>query len=154
MSIKVRLEIDPNGEEEIIIKAKSLSEEVLRIEAALRGGSAFSSEMELKQGGNDFFIKTKDILFFETDGSKTAAHTRDKMYYTELKLYELAEQLPHYFMRISKSCIININAVSSTRRELTGICEAFFEGTAKKVFISRSYYKPFREAVKEIRLKR
>lgn len=153
MSMKVRLEIDPNGEEEVIIKCRELSEEVIRLEAALRGGST-DFEMELHQGGNDFFIKTNDILFFETCGSKTAAHTKDKMYYTDLKLYELSEQLPRCFMRISKSCIVNINAVSSTRRELTGICEAFFEETAKKVYISRSYYKPFREAVKEIRLKR
>lgn len=153
MSMKVRLEIDPNGEEEIIIKCRSLNDEVLKLEAALRGGNT-EFEMELHQGGNDFFIKTGDILFFETDGNKTAAHTKDRMYYTDLKLYELNEQLPRCFMRVSKSCIININAVSSTRRELTGICEAFFEGTAKKVYISRSYYKPFREAVKEIRLKR
>lgn len=153
MSIKVRLEIDPNGEEEIVIKCRALSEEIIRIENALHSGDT-DFEMELHQGGNDFFIKAKDILFFDTDGNKTAAHTKDKMYYTDLKLYELSEQLPRCFMRISKSCIININAVSSTRRELTGICEAFFEGTAKKVYISRSYYKPFREAVKEIRLKR
>ena len=75
------------------------------------------------------------------------------MYYTDLKLYELEERLPKSFMRISKSCIINVNAVSSIHKEITGICEAFFRDTVKKVYVSRGYYKQFREKINETRLK-
>lgn len=152
MSFKVRLEIDPNGGDEVIIKCRSVNEEVLRLEALI-SSNASGSEIELHLNGNDYFIKLNDVLFFETDGSKTAAHTADRMFYTDLKLYELVDRLPRSFMRISKSAILNANAVSSLRKELTGICEASFRNTAKKIYISRSYYKPFREMITELRTK-
>ena len=128
-----------------------MSEEAMRIESVVSALEA--SEMELELGEKLHFVKISSLLFFETDGSKTAAHTVDRMYYTDLKLYELEERLPNSFMRISKSCIINVNAVSSRHKEITGICEAFFRNTPKKVYVSRSYYKPFKEKINETRLK-
>lgn len=151
MGFKVRIEIDPACDEEIIIRCKSVSDEIMRIESIV--SSLDSSEMELELGEKLHFVKISSLLFFETDGSKTAAHTIDKMYYTDLKLYELEECLPKSFMRISKSCIINVNAVSSIHKEITGICEAFFRDTPKKVYVSRSYYKTFKKKINEMRLK-
>lgn len=151
MRFKVRVEIDPECDEEIIIRCRNVSDEISRIESLV--SSIDPGEMELELGNKLYFVKTEQILFFETDGSKTAAHTVDRMYYTDLKLYELQERLPKSFMRISKSCIININAVSSIHKEITGICEAFFRDTVKKVYVSRGYYKQFREKINETRLK-
>lgn len=151
MRFKVRVEIDPECDEEIIIRCRNVSDEIARIESLV--SSIDPGEMELELGNKLYFVKTEQILFFETDGSKTAAHTVDRMYYTDLKLYELQERLPKSFMRISKSCIININAVSSIHKEITGICEAFFRDTVKKVYVSRGYYKQFREKINETRLK-
>lgn len=151
MGFKVRVEIDPKCDEEIIIRCRNVSDEIARIESLV--SSIDPCEMELELGNDLYFVKTEQILFFETDGSKTAAHTVDRMYYTDLKLYELEERLPKSFMRISKSCIININAVSSIHKEITGICEAFFRDTVKKVYVSRGYYKQFREKINETRLK-
>lgn len=147
MSFKVRIEADPENEDVVIIRCKEINEEVLKLQALI--GNSKSVEIELRLGEKDYFIKVNDILFFETGGNKTVAHTKDKMFYSDLKLYELEERLPRSFMRISKSCILNVNAVSSLRKELTGICEASFPNTVKKVFISRSYYKAFREIITE-----
>ena len=151
MGFKVRVEIDPECDEEIIIRCRNVSDEIARIESLV--SSIDPCEMELELGNDLYFVKTEQILFFETDGSKTAAHTVDRMYYTDLKLYELEERLSKSFMRISKSCIINVNAVSSIHKEITGICEAFLRDTVKKVYVSRGYYKQFREKINETRLK-
>ncbi len=151
MGFKVRLDIDPDNEDEIIIKCKEANDEVLRIYSLLTERK--NSEIELLLNGETHFVKLSELLFFETDGTKTAAHTKSRMYYTDLKLYELEEQLPSSFMRISKSAIINTKAVSSMRREITGICEAFFPDTPKKVYISRSYYHSFKNKIYETRLK-
>ena len=151
MGFKVRLDIDPDNEDEIIIKCKEANDEVLRIYSLLTERK--NSEIELLLNGETHFVKLSELLFFETDGIKTAAHTKNRMYYTDLKLYELEEQLPSSFMRISKSAIINTKAVSSMRREITGICEAFFPDTPKKVYISRSYYHSFKNKIYETRLK-
>lgn len=152
MGFKTKIEIQTDGEEEIIIRCRSITDDVIRLQALLDGASNKDSEMELHLNGNDYFVKIRDILFFETAESKTAAHTKNRMYYTDLKLYELEERLPRSFMRISKSCIVNINLIASTKREITGICEASFYDSPKKVFISRSYFKPFRETLNEMRL--
>ncbi len=150
MGFKIRLLIDENAEEEIIIRCKAPTEEVFRIQTLL---ATDMRELELSLGEETYFIETKSILFFETVGNKTAAHTKNKMYYTEKKLYELEEILPKSFMRISKSCIANTSAICSIKRELTGICEARFPDTPKKIYISRSYYKAFKDKINEMRLK-
>ena len=150
MAFKIRLLIDENAEEEIIIRCKSPSEEVLRIQSLL---AASTRELELTLGEETYFIEMKNILFFETVGSKTSAHTKNNMYYTEKKLYELEEILPKSFMRVSKSCIANTAAICSIKREYTGSCEARFSDTPKKIYVSRSYYKSFKEKIVETRLK-
>lgn len=150
VGIRIRLEIDPDAEEEIVIRCKAPSEEIMRIQSII---SSELRELELTLGDDTYFVETKKILFFETVGSKTAAHTKKEMYYSDKKLYELEAILPSCFMRVSKSCIVNTLAISSIRRELTGICEARFGETAKKIFISRSYYKAFKDKINEMRLR-
>ena len=73
MAFKIRLLIDENAEEEIIIRCKAATEEVLHLQALL---AASTRELELTSGDETHFIETKSILFFETDGNKTAAHTK------------------------------------------------------------------------------
>ena len=153
MKRKVRIEIDPSFEEEIVIRCKELTPELVRLQALAENGFAgASSEMALHIGNREFFIALGDILFFETGGTEIAAHTADHMYYTDKTLRELSEKLPGTFMRVSKSCIVNVSKISSLCRDVTG-CEANFFGCDKKVYVSRMYYKPFREKLLELRLK-
>ena len=49
----------------------------------------------------------------ETDGNAIQVHTRDDIYQTRYKLYELEELLPGQFMRVSKSAILNTSHVYS-----------------------------------------
>lgn len=151
VGFKVRIDISPDNEEEIVIHCKQISDDVVRLQKLLSNGD--SNEIELELNGVTHFVKTDQILFFETAGTKAAAHTKDRMYYSDLKLYELEERLPRSFLRISKSAIINTKAVSSIHRDITGICEAYFPDTTKMVYISRSYYKAFKDKINETRLK-
>ena len=151
MSFKVKLEIDPSNEEEIVIRCKGITQDVIELEAYL--SKATSKTLDLFIGSDEYFISTDELLFFETESDKVTAHSKDKMYYTNLKLYELEERLPKSFMRVSKACILNLNAVSSLNRDITGICEVRFKNTIKKVYVSRGYYKLFREKLNEMRLK-
>ncbi len=151
VGFKVKIDVSPDNDEEIIIRCKQMNDDVLRLQKLL--SSDESNELELELHGNIHFVRTDSILFFETSGNKTVAHTKERMYYSDLKLYELEQRLPNSFMRISKSSIINLNAVSSIHRDITGICEAYFPDTAKMVYISRSYYKTFKDKINEMRLR-
>lgn len=145
---KVRIEIDPGAEEEIVIRCKALTPE---LEALRRMAMGEGEELLLTLGEEEFFVPRGEILFFESADGRTAAHTAARMFYTEHKLYELEELLRGSFLRVSKSCILNLRAVSSIRRDVTGICEVRFTGSSKKVYVSRMYYKTFRETLLEMR---
>ena len=153
MNKNVRIEVDPSADEEIVIKCRELTPGVLALKNAVENASAGGGEdIALTLGESEYFISLRDILFFESADERTAAHTSDHMYYTGRKLFELTENLPGYFMRVSKSCIVNLRLISSIHREVTGICEVCFCGSVKKIYVSRMYYKAFRERLIEVRL--
>lgn len=79
------------------------------------------------------------------------AHTAEKLYVTDYKLYELEESLPGNFMRISKSAIVNLDHIYSITRNLTASSLVEFYGTLKKVYVSRNYYKALVERLGEKR---
>ena len=76
MGFKVRLDIDPDNEDEIIIKCKEANDEVLRIYSLLTERK--NSEIELLLNGETHFVKLSELLFFETDGTKTAGHRHQR----------------------------------------------------------------------------
>ncbi len=154
MKRKVRIEIDGDAEEEIVIRCKAVTPEILRLQQLAETGVLPEAEQELalRLGDSEFFVPLSEILFFESNGGKTAAHTKLRMFETEQTLAALSAHLPSSFMRVSKSCILNLRAVRSLRRDLTGIGEAFFADCNKKVFVSRMYYSAFRDKIAELRL--
>ena len=93
-----------------------------------------------------------DLLFFETADHGVAAHTGNDMYEAGYKLYELEEILLGFFMRVSKSTILNTSHIFSINRNLTASSVVAFENTHKKVYVSRYYYKPLISKLEERRL--
>jgi DNA-binding LytR/AlgR family response regulator len=152
--VKVRIEISDDGEEEVVIRARTLSDEVRRISDAVRKASGGEATLALSDGESEYFVPVDSLLFFETDEGHTTAHTADRMYYTSRKLYELEAILPRTFARVSKSCVVNTAAISSIKRNPVGASETHFTDSYKKVYISRSYYKAVRELIEETRIKR
>ncbi len=154
MKRKVRIEEDPSlTEDEIVIRCRAVDGEILRLrrlaegEGASEGSRRPPRALTLTLAGREYFVPTDELLYFETGDGRTVAHTADRMYYTDLRLFELTEILPDCFMRVSKSSILNARAVNALHRDVTGIGEAFFPGCEKRVFISRMYYKALRERV-------
>ena len=73
-------------------------------------------------------------------------------YQVKYKLYELEELLPRFFMRVSKSAILNTNHIYSINRNLTASSVVAFLNTHKQVYVSRYYYKPLISKLEEKRL--
>ena len=151
--MKVRIEIDPGFDEEVIIRAPAITDEVKRIRDALTGASGRSEELAVKNGDTECYVAYGELLFFETSGDKVWAHTSGECFLCPLRLNELIKLLPRCFTRASKSCVINTAHIRSLTRTATGIATAAFNSTEKKVYISRMYYKTVREIIEETRLK-
>ena len=140
--MKVRIDIQSNLEEdEIIIRCASINETVLQIQNLISNFGRNEKSLTLLKGDTEYFIPQEQILFFETESKMVIAHTAEKMYETQYKLYELEEILPRYFMRISKSTIVNLNQIYSITRNLTASSKVEFYDSIKKVYVSRNYYK-------------
>lgn len=153
--MKVRIEIDDGlPEEEVVIRCRQMDETVRGIQEAVCGISQASRCITLKGKETTYYnIPLREILFFETDGAKVQAHTRDQILTADFKLYELEESLPGYFMRISKSTIVNLKAIYSITRNLTASSLVTFADSHKRVYVSRNYYKALVERLEEKRIR-
>lgn len=147
--MKVRIEVDENFvEEEVVIRCNSLSDRVQAIQKAVSEISAGSQRAIFYKGETEYYLPLEEILFFETEGGIINAHTAKDIYQTRYKLYELEEFLPGYFMRISKSGILNVRKIFSMTKSIS-TCVVEFQNTPKQVYVSRYYYKPLKEKLDE-----
>ncbi|MDY5577221.1 MAG: LytTR family DNA-binding domain-containing protein [Lachnospiraceae bacterium] len=150
--MKIRIEMDSAlTEDEIIFHCHELTEEILKLQKVITESISEQKNLILKKQGTEYFIPLEQILFFETDAKIIYAHTSDNMYETDYKLYELECLLPGFFMRISKSAIVNTKMIYSITRNLTASSTIEFSGTPKQVYVSRQYYKLLMERLNEHR---
>ena len=152
--MKIRTEICDDGQEEIIIKCHARTDQIRNIESILEDLVATDREMILYSSGVEYYVPIKEILFFEAYDGKVYAHTSDKNFTCEYKLFELENILPSSFARISKSTVANVMLISYLKRELVGNGEIGFKGCDKRTYFSRSYYKILRDKIDEMRFGR
>jgi DNA-binding LytR/AlgR family response regulator len=95
-------------------------------------------------------IAVADVLYFQADDKYTCVFARDGRDVAEwlirVPLSELAEQLdPDDFAQIHRSVIVNMNAVSATRRDLTGKLYVRIRDHARELPVARQYVHLFRQ---------
>jgi DNA-binding LytR/AlgR family response regulator len=139
------------ADEEIVIICAERNKKIKRLERVIENALGGDAEMILSLGDVEYFVPKKDVLFFETSDGKVAAHTRDRMYYTSYTLLGLEGVLPESFMRVSKSCIVNVAEICAISHALTGNGEILFKESSKHVYVSRGYYKALKEKIYEIK---
>ncbi len=152
--MKVIIEVDESlTEESVVIKCNKLDERILRIQQILAEQANTNLTIRLHKRDKEYYMPLEKILFFETENKDVRAHTKGDIYDTEYKLYELEEILPGYFMRISKSTIVNVNHIYAITRNLTASSVVEFNDCHKQVYVSRNYYKALVERLGEKRRK-
>lgn len=149
--MRFRTEIREDSTEEIIIVCAERSDKIKRLERIIENALGGDAEMILTLGETEYFIPKREVLFFETSAGKVTAHTKARMYYTQNTLFQLERTLPDSFMRVSKSCILNVSEVCAISHNITGNGEVLFKGTDKKIYVSRGYYKALKEKIYEMR---
>lgn len=151
-NLKIRIEL--GDADEIVIRCRERTERTEHLQEAIESTLRGEDEIELTEGSTSHFLPKNKILFFDSADGKVRAHTADCVYVAHYKLFELEKLLPTFFVRISKSTIVNINHISSMRRELVGNGELTFRDCDKKVYFSRSYYKLLQYKIEEMRFQK
>ena len=149
--LKIRIEMFEGVQEEVVIRCREITPEIIRLQQLLSGDSDRSNQFLLYKGDTEYYLNVNDIIFFETEGNAVMAHTKNDMYETRRKLYELEELSGGRFQRISKSAIVNVDKVYSIKRNVTSSSAIEFQGTHKQIYVSRAYYKVLREKLEEKR---
>ncbi len=150
--MRVVIEVNEELTEEcIVIKCQKLDERIVKLQSLLSEHIDSDRDILLHKEGKEYYMPLEKLLFFETENRQIWAHTSDEMYETDYKLYELEEMLPGSFMRVSKSTIINLNHIYSITKNITAASVVEFNGSRKKVYVSRNYYKALIERLDEKR---
>ena len=151
--MKIRIELEETLEEaEVIIRCKSIDEKILHLQKLLKNETK-TETIQANREGKECFLELKEILFFETSDGMVHAHTKKAAYDVKYRLYELEELLPGYFMRISKSTVVNTSLIFSITKNLSSSSEIEFSNTHKKVYVSRHYKIALNEKMMEERLR-
>lgn len=132
--MKLKIIENPEMEEDVVVQYRELTP---AIEAAIL--KLQSLEIDVEERGVDKKIPIESILFFESEDDKVYAQTGQKHYLTRYKLYELETMLPSYFIRTSKSTIVNVLEIASVERTLSGSSTLYFFNSNKSGYCSRLY---------------
>lgn len=98
---------------------------------------------ELK--GSSLNLNLKDIYYFESVDDNSYIYTKNQVYNTSYKLYKIEEMVENStFVRISKSCIVNITKMESVKPLLNGRFEATMLN-GEKLIINRHYVATFKK---------
>lgn len=138
--MKVKIDCNENNELEIIIKCKEVDDGVKQIINLLEEKTYILGKIN----NQTCQIKITDIYYIEANEDRVFIYCKDKIYETSNRLYELEQQLDkQYFIRISKSIILNLKKLSSVKAYLNGR----YEGTlinGERVIITRHYVRSFK----------
>lgn len=104
----------------------------------------YSFSIIAQKDGVTIPVPLEIIYYFEAVDNQVFLYTSSKIYECSKKLYELEELLIDTpFLRISKSCILNTNIVSSVRASLSGRIEATLQNSEKQI-VSKHYIQEFK----------
>ncbi|MBD5464565.1 MAG: LytTR family transcriptional regulator [Lachnospiraceae bacterium] len=103
-------------ETEVTISCNHLTPEIEKMISMLR---MLDKKLTGIKDGETYLIDVDKVLYIDTVDKKTFLYTMDSVYETNLRLYELEEQLACAdFFRANKSCIINFREIVSLKADL------------------------------------
>lgn len=135
--MKLTVNQSPDCEEtQIVIHCKTLDESVLRVMTAV---GAIEKKFTGIKDGKTFVLETDHIYYFESVDKKTFIYTKDDVYETPLRLYELEDRFISLgFFLASKATVINLDKVKSLNPIISGKIEVLLEN-GERLFVSRRY---------------
>jgi len=145
MEIKI-FKVGKEKPEEMEIRCHEVTEEVREIVAFVKTRQGRLTGL---QEGRQFEVPVTDVCYVEAVDNKVFLYTQKQVYETRQKLYELEELLREkYFLRVSKSMLLNLMKVQSVKPAMNGRMLAVLRG-GEEIMITRKYVSELKRALKE-----
>ena len=136
------LEKQADEEDEIIIKCDYLDDNLTKLINQFKN---VKGKLNLYKDDKIVFVEPDEVLYFESVDDTVFAYTKDCVYETKSKLYQLENDLPaNTFFRANKAVIVNLDKIDSLSPVFGGRFEAMLQN-GYKVIISRNYLNTLKE---------
>lgn len=135
--MKINLDIDGKYDDtEVIIRAPHLNNDIERIVAMMR---MIDMQIAVRKDNETFLLETDKILYVEAVDRKTFVYTSTETYESELKLYELEQELVQRdFLRISKQSLVNLRKIKSLKADVNRKIRITLQN-GEQIVVSRMY---------------
>lgn len=135
--MKTSVEIIEKTQEEIAdFKVYEVTDTLQNVLAVLKEEKRF---LVGEENGAHYKIPFFDVLYIEVVDKKSFIYTKNLVCQSNEKLYQLEEKLvPHKFIRVGKSMLLNIEAIKAVSPTLSGRFEAVLIND-ERVAVSRKY---------------
>ena len=141
--MKIELDIDEKyPDTDIKITAPRLTQDIEKIISFMR---ILDRKITAKKGDETYLLGAEKILYIETVDRNTFIYTTEATYESDLKLYELEQELLEQdFIRISKQSIVNLKKVKSLKADINRkIRITLLNG--EQIIVSRMYSEELRK---------
>jgi len=135
--LKISINTDDTVREtNIVITCEKLTPEIEKVVSMLR---ILDMKLTGHKNNETFILDASEILYIDSADKKTFLYTKKDVYESNLRLYELEEQLSKVeFFRASKSSIINLKQIASLRADFDGRIIVTMTNAEKQI-VSRQY---------------
>ena len=143
MVIKTEQDLSCN-DIEILIRYAKMNKRVKRLITLIQ---SFDTRIKCNEENAERLVKVSDIFYIESVDKRTFIYLEKNVLRTDYRLYQLAENLADLgFVQISKSCILNINALESIKPLINSRMEATLKN-GERLHITRKYLDNFKQAL-------
>lgn len=143
--MKIEIDIDEKYKDVTVgVKAPALTQDIEKIVSMLR---MIDMQIAVKKEDEIILLDTAQILYIEAVERNTFVYTKDDCYESNLKLYEIEQELLNQgFIRISKQSIVNLKKVKSLRAEINRKIRITLVN-GEQILVSRMYADELRKCL-------
>jgi DNA-binding LytR/AlgR family response regulator len=143
----IKLEENISQEDiEVLVKYARMNKQIKRIITLLK---SVDSTVKCTLDHSEIWVNASDIYYIESVDKRTFIYCEKTVYHTELRLYQMIEELaPLGFAQISKSCILNLNVLKSIKPMINSRLEAILTN-GERLNVTRKYLTDIKTKLQE-----
>ena len=135
MKITININADVK-DTDVVINCNQLSPEIERVLATLR---ILNQQMMVTKDNETHILDVPEIIYVEAIDRKTFVYTKNEIYESKLKLYEMEEKLIQFgFFRVSKSCLVQLQYIKSLKNDIDRKIRLTLK-SGEQIMVSRQY---------------
>ncbi|HFU4448226.1 TPA: LytTR family DNA-binding domain-containing protein [Streptococcus suis] len=143
--MKVKLAISPEIVEDLVtIEAQTMSEQVTHLVSYIQNLDKQTSRLTVKKGEQVYLVEHDEIVRLYLEDKVLQVETVETAYTSNLRLYQVKEDLPANFLQISQSEIIHIKQLDHLKLTANGLVKLVMKN-GSVTYSSRRYLKVIKE---------